>query len=88
MISSIKLFYLEGAAMVALYGDGQESSDDWLCNLPAGEVILGEPVSLPIEQAVPVSTASQLVAFTPAFRRRLQPKRPVLRAPQLGVCRP
>jgi hypothetical protein len=83
MISSIKLVYLDGTAMVAVYGGDHEGDDDWQCNLPASEAILGDPSGLPAEQAVPLAAASQLVAFTPAFRLRLKPKPAVLRVPAL-----
>ena len=83
MISSIKLFYLDGTAMVAVYGGDHEGDDDWQCNLPASEVILGDPSGLPAEQAVPLAAASQLVGFTPAFRQRMKPKPAVLRVPAL-----
>jgi hypothetical protein len=84
MISSIKLFYLDGTAMVAVYGGDHEGDDDWLCNLPAGEVVLGDPAALPAEQMLPIAAARTLVTFAPGFRRRLLPKPPVmLRQPQL-----
>ncbi len=83
MIASIKLFYLDGTAMVAVYGGDHEGDDDWLCNLPAGEVLLSDPAALPAEQMLPIAAARKLVTFAPGFRRRLKPKVPVMRQPQL-----
>ncbi len=69
--------------MVAVYGGDHEDAEDWQCNLPASEVIMGDPSAMPAEQAVPLAAASQLVAFTPAFRQRMKAKPAVLRVPEL-----
>lgn len=83
MISSIKLFYLDGMAMVAVYGGDHEGADDWQYNLPANEVLDGDPSILPAEELVPIAAARQLVHFTPSFRRRVNPEAPPMRAVQL-----
>jgi hypothetical protein len=83
MITSIKLFYLDGNPMVALYGGDHEEANIWQCNLPAGDVISSDPYVLPAEQEVPLAEASKLVIFTPQFGRQLKPQAEIQRVPQL-----
>jgi hypothetical protein len=83
MISSIKLFYLDGTAMVAVYGGDHDGADDWQYNLPANEVLDSDPSVLPAEQSVPIAAARQLVTFSPGFRGRVNPEAPPMRAVQL-----
>jgi hypothetical protein len=79
VISSLKFFHLKSSAMIALYGNQQKGNDRWQCNLPAEEIVLGDPSALPAEQGLPSVTASRLVSFTLVLMRRMSPLVPALR---------
>jgi hypothetical protein len=83
MITAIKLFYQEAMPMVALYGAANEHGDGWQCNLPAHDVVVGDPASLPAEQQLLLADAEKLVGWTAAFQARLAQDTPPLRMPEL-----
>jgi len=83
MITAIKLFYQGAMPMVALYGAANEHGDGWQCNLPAKEVLAGDPSSLPAEQQLLLSDAEKRVGWTAAFQARLAKETPPMRMPEL-----
>jgi hypothetical protein len=83
MITAIKLFYQEAIPMVALYGTANDHGDGWQCNLPAQDVLAGDPSSLPAEEQLLVADAEKLVGWTAAFQARLAKETPPMRMPEL-----
>jgi hypothetical protein len=78
MFTAIKLFYQNDSPMVALYGAATEDGDGWQCNLPAHEVLAGDPARLPPERLLSLAEAQPLIGFTPAFQARLAPVKPIV----------
>jgi hypothetical protein len=83
MITAIKLVYQEAIPMVALYGTANDHGDGWQCNLPAQDVLAGDPSSLPAEEQLLVADAEKLVGWTAAFQARLAQETPPLKMLEL-----
>ncbi len=69
--------------MVALYGEADEHGDGWQCNLPAQEVLAGDPARLPAEQKLWLADVENVVGWTTAFQARLAQAIPPLRLPEM-----
>jgi hypothetical protein len=83
MITSIKLFYRDSFPMVALYGAANANSDGWQCNVPAHEVLDGDPNTLPVEQQLTVAEAGKLIGFSSSFKARMAPAKKDIRMSEL-----